>query len=361
MNYYDWMHAVDEDLLEEAAAPRRRKHYGAIAAAACAALVLLAGVLIWAPWQAGDSAVLQAEQPTPQSQTAPHGGESGNAAEEPLPHESAAPADTADAADAAGSSDAAGAETGVTAQTLAELGYTLSLPDGATNCTYQVMDSTDTPMVQVDFVLEGADYTLRALQAPEPVELVTEPAAHTLTWRSGGADWQLQESGSDSWFGWYDDGIQYCLLTAAANDSLLTTARQIMVQYGLDVAVAPADATDITCQVFSLDAGTETLTVAQTEFVLDGVRYRYRTAATGQIAEDFFDLTCTENYAVNTVGEVGWCSARLSYNDNGAGKIVWFDIAPGLLYSLEMDTAASADALCDAALCLYTPAQGEVG
>jgi hypothetical protein len=46
---------------------------------------------------------------------------------------------------------------------------------------------------------------------------------------------------------------------------------------------------------------------------------------------------------------------------DGSGKLVWFDVVPGLLYSLTMSDGASQSALLDMAQQLYTPAQGDVG
>ena len=58
---------------------------------------------------------------------------------------------------------------------------------------------------------------------------------------------------------------------------------------------------------------------------------------------------------------MAWCSARLSWNEDGSGKLVWFDLVPGLLYSLTMDSGASEQALMDMAAQLYEPAQGDAG
>ena len=66
-------------------------------------------------------------------------------------------------------------------------------------------------------------------------------------------------------------------------------------------------------------------------------------------------------YETETDTELGWCQAKLLYTDGGAGKILWYDVAPGVLYSLSMDTGASEEALQDMALALYTPLQDDVG
>ena len=53
--------------------------------------------------------------------------------------------------------------------------------------------------------------------------------------------------------------------------------------------------------------------------------------------------------------------ARLAFDKNAGGKIVWFDPAPGLLYSLYMESGASEAALLDMADLLYDPAQDDAG
>lgn len=48
----------------------------------------------------------------------------------------------------------------------------------------------------------------------------------------------------------------------------------------------------------------------------------------------------------------------LDLSEDGSGKVIWFDIAPGLLYSLTMDNNASEEALLPLAEQIYTPVQG---
>ena len=80
------------------------------------------------------------------------------------------------------------------------------------------------------------------------------------------------------------------------------------------------------------------------------------------VEENFADISGVEKtFAAETTAEIGWCSARLSFDENGEGKVVWFDPAPGLLYSLHMETGASEAALLDMAALLYDPAQNNAG
>lgn len=104
------------------------------------------------------------------------------------------------------------------------------------------------------------------------------------------------------------------------------------------------------------------LAVDETTFRLDGVRYSYRTAATDRIEEDFADISGIDTeYQNQSAAQVGWCQAKLAYEDGGAGGIIWFDVAAGLLYSLSMDQGASESALLEMANLLFTPTQGDVG
>ena len=84
-------------------------------------------------------------------------------------------------------------------------------------------------------------------------------------------------------------------------------------------------------------------------------------AATGQVELPFQDISGLPDYAVTEDAKILWCPAVISYDESGAGKITWFDVAPGLVYSLSADNSAGRDALLDMANRLFTPAQGEVG
>jgi hypothetical protein len=120
------------------------------------------------------------------------------------------------------------------------------------------------------------------------------------------------------------------------------------------VTVAPESAEKITYNVFLFGD----LTVAETTFVIDGITYAYRMAATTEIGEDFADISGMEGpFGQNTEGEVLWCSAKLSFDEGGQGKIVWFDVVPGILYSLRAESGASADMLQNMAVQLFEPVQ----
>ena len=159
---------------------------------------------------------------------------------------------------------------------------------------------------------------------------------------------------------WYEQetGMQWCLSGKQGTSALLSTAADILNTLGYNLDVAPAGAKELVFRKLTQ----EDLSVGETTFVLDGIFYAYRVAATNVVEENFADISGAEkSFAEESIGEVGWCSARLSFNENADGKIVWFDPAPGLLYSLYMETGASEAALLDMASLLYAPAQNDAG
>lgn len=234
-----------------------------------------------------------------------------------------------------------------TMEDIAALGFRLLLPEEAEAATYEICDGGIA--VEADFTLAGENYTCRAEKTAE----AEVPAAE------------------DGWVAWYteEEEVLYILAGGGATgeDALLTTARQIMNRLGYDMDVAPKNAKNIMYITFTLDPGdgTEPLETAETSFEMDGIRYAYRTAGTGQVVLQ--DISGVQNgvqnqdYENHSSVEIGWCAAEAFWTEGGAGKLIWLDLAPGLVYSLTMDTGASEKALTEMALTLYTPAQGDAG
>ena len=137
---------------------------------------------------------------------------------------------------------------------------------------------------------------------------------------------------------------------------LLDTVDDIFSVLGHQLTQAPEGAQDIHYNAFYLDE----LVVGETTFTLDGVSCAYRIAPTYDTSADFADISgVEEDFANRAEAEMGWCPARLAWNDGGAGKIVWFDVVPGQLYSLSVDAGASREGLLDLAGQLFAPAQEE--
>lgn len=209
------------------------------------------------------------------------------------------------------------------------------------------------------FTQDGAKYTIISRTAEEPQNISgREDTENSLIWTTGGLEFKLCSTKDVAWVSWYDTNTktQWCLSTDASTLALLTTASEIVEELGYNVAIAPEGATDITYDAFRIN----NLAVAETTFLLDSIRYSYRMAATYETVLPFADISGTEtNYEHHVTAEVGWCPAELYYTENGAGKIIWFDIVPGLLYSLSMETGASEESLLSLAHELFSPAQDE--
>ena len=293
------MHSVDDDLLEEAlTAPRRRKPLPWISAAIAACLLLVVGWII-------------------------------------LP----------------------GRTTAVTAAQLADMGYEMKLPEIAEQIHYEIVTLAEQKAAQARFVIHNTKYIYQTVKTQEE-QLLSDRKneSQVLSWNTGNVKIQLLSSPSSTSVSWYlEDEQTQCHLAARANtQEVLTTASQILQATGLDVTVAPDNAENITYNAFRMDG----LTVAETTFQRGGVTYAYRMAGTSELLEEFKDISDMAGpFSQVTAGEVCWCRAKISLDDGGQGKIIWFDLVPGILYSLSMDSGATEEVLLDMANELFIPAQ----
>ena len=290
------MNSIDDDLLEEAAAPVKKvRVLPWIAAAAC--LVLVAGLAV-------------------------------------LPNRSPA----------------------VTLSELTDCGYDIRLPEEAVQISYDLLTLADQEAAQACFVIEDTAYVYHAVKTLEPQPLSPSDHDEVLSWNMGDLDIQLLSSDSSTSVSWYQQEQQtQCYLSANADTrQVLTTASQILLATGMDVTVAPENAENITYNAFLLDG----LTVAETTFQMDGITYAYRMSATRELLENFKDISgLTEPFEQIRAGEILWCRAKICYNEGGQGKIIWFDVVPGILYSLSMDSGATEEVLLELATQLFIPAQ----
>ena len=246
----------------------------------------------------------------------------------------------------------------VTFTDLSDMGYVMKLPEDAKQIQYEILTLADSEGAQASFLIRDTEYLYQAVKTSEQQMLSDSVKAepNALTWNSGNLDIQLLSSSSSTSVSWYipDDQTQWYLTAQADTLEVLTTASQILRATGLDVTVAPESAGNITYNVFLFGD----LTVAETTFVIDGITYAYRMAATTQIGEDLVDISGMEGpFGQNTEGEVLWCSAKLSFDEGGQGKIIWVDVVPGILYCLSAESGASADMLQNMAVQLFEPAQ----
>lgn len=301
-----FMNAVDDDLLEEAlfTSKRLKAHWkGLAAAAACLCVVL--GALLWQSW-------------TP-----------------------ATPQDIVTAADLAG------------------YGYELPIPTDVQNVIYDLLPSqSETPIAQAEFDQGGHAVTLRAWRTEEPQNIFGSDETWTeqVDWIAGSTAMTLHSNAQTAQVSWYTAETQWSVRSDMTPADLLDTVADIFNILGHQLTQAPEGAQDIHYNAFYFDD----LAVGETTFTLDGVTCAYRIALTYDTSADFADISGVEgDFAHHTETEVGWCPARLDWSEGGAGKIVWFDVVPGQLYSLSVDAGASQESLLDLANQLFIPAQEE--
>lgn len=246
----------------------------------------------------------------------------------------------------------------VTFTDLSDMGYVINLPENAEQIQYEILTQANLDGAQASFLIGDTEYLYQGVKTSEQQMLSGSVEAETnvLTWNSGNLDIQLLSSSSGTSVSWYirDTQTQWYLTAQAEAEDVLTIASQLLRATGLDVTVAPESAENITYDAFLLDD----LTVVETTFVIDGIAYVYRMAATTEVGEDFADISGMDGpFGQNIETEVLWCSAMLSFDEGGQGKIIWFDAVPGILYSLSVESDASAEMLQNMADRLFEPAQ----
>lgn len=243
---------------------------------------------------------------------------------------------------------------------LRSMGYGMTLPETVKIISYALITQNDRSGAEARFLVGDTEYVYREEKTVQPQTLSSSAAVELLSWNAESLDIQLCTATDSTSVSWYTSETQIQGYLTAQADSLtvLTTASQILRSTGLDVTVAPEEATDITYNAFLLDG----LTVAETTFVLDGIRFSYRMAATAELLEDFKDISGIEGpFEQISAGEVAWCRAKISYTEGEQGRIIWFDVVPGILYSMSMEQGASDETLLELANELFEPAQDTIG
>lgn len=313
-----FQHAADKAMLEEAQTPMKKKNtWARFAAAAACVCVVAAAAVIWQPWNSGRP-------------------DDGGAVQIPNPW------------------------TDTTLENIRAMGYDMVLPDGAENITFTALNAEggSAAMVQADYTLGGAEYTCRAAKTAEPEDIsgLYETWEQDLSWTVGEAQLQMCTNNLTGYVSWYLPGEeqQWCVSSASGDAQLLQNAEILAQGLGQELATAPEGAENVILRVFSLEGHT----VAETAFTADGARWTYRTAP-GEL--ELIDISGLADFSAGAAGQVSYCEARLSYDEGGAGKIVWFDIVPGIEYSLSVESGANEQMLLDMANALFVPMQGDAG
>ena len=249
---------------------------------------------------------------------------------------------------------------GTTLADIRAMGYDMVLPDGAENITFTALNAgaNGAEMVEADYTLGGVAYTCRAAKSAESEDIsgLYETWDQDLSWTVGETQLHMCTNNLTGYVSWYLPGEeqQWCISSSSADAQLLHNAEILAAGLGQELATAPEGAEDTVISVFSQDG----LTVAETAFTYGGARWAYRTAP-GVL--DLIDISGLGDFSTGADGSVSYCEAQLSYDEGGAGKIIWFDVVPGIEYSLSVESGASAQTLTDMANTLFVPMQGDAG
>ena len=246
-----------------------------------------------------------------------------------------------------------------TASELSALGYNIILPETVDNAKYQLVKTTDSEKAKASFTLYGDKYTYEIVKTDQPTSSAasTSSAESTLSWRSNGLDLCMVQSDTDYSVSWYleETHTQHTLSSTDVNQ-LLNTAREVLLLTGLELASAPTNAENIQYRVFSY----QNLVIAETTFLYNDTLCAYRMAASQEITEYVTDISELDiTFSSVIPANVNYCLAKLSFNPNQEGKIIWYDVVPGITYSLSVDSNATEELLLQLANELFEPAQGD--
>jgi hypothetical protein len=295
------------------------------------------------------------------------------------------------------------------ATTLEEIeacGYDMSLPEGAEDVSYYWLDResaegaeasatdgsedgsadvsdesnvevSDVDIAQATFTIDGTEYTYRVLLGTEQTDLfvVLDDDTDQMVWTNNDLSISTENADDTSYVCWYDmnSQTQWCLASEGDDDVAMDAAYSILMTLGFDIGTAPEGSENVSYDILTVDAldsakepeAVDGITVTDLYFEYDGACCTYRIGVPLTVPEEVPDISETEgNYeiTVDTSDEstwVGWCRTAIYYTPGGEGKIVWFDVVPGICYSLTVDNGASEDSLRSMAASLYTPMQTE--
>lgn len=140
---------------------------------------------------------------------------------------------------------------------------------------------------------------------------------------------------------------------------------------------APEGAKDVSYTYINTD-----VKIAQVTFVYNGKEYCYRAKPTSEIlnmgsSDDDSTLLGVmlnmeesikqgeelsglyEDWSGGGMATVSYCEAAYKMSKSKVGFITWFDVVPGILYSLSCDKCKSYEDLVDVAQIAFVPAQGD--
>ncbi len=143
-------------------------------------------------------------------------------------------------------------------------------------------------------------------------------------------------------------------VVSSSNPIQSMTQEEMMEQTGLNIA-APAEATDVMYSVIDGDSK-----IAQVDLKLNGQSGTIR-ACTEDIPEgELKDISGLNfEWSNNADVTVGYNDAKAYWNEDGIGYVTWYDLVPGILYSVSMGGGANEQSLAAFAEAVYVPMQGD--
>lgn len=139
--------------------------------------------------------------------------------------------------------------------------------------------------------------------------------------------------------------------TAVVNPMHESSQEAILQELGLSFQI-PAGAENVAFWTIGSDP-----VLAQMNFTFDGDEYTYRVSTNSgneDISGMYYEWEQTEETSV------GGLTAEVKWIDWNQGVISWYDVVPGIQYSLSQDTNATFNSLEIMANALFIPVQGEV-
>ncbi len=96
--------------------------------------------------------------------------------------------------------------------------------------------------------------------------------------------------------------------------------------------------------------------IGQADYSFEGDEYNARIASLAA-EEDISGMHYT--WTETSEAEVGYCTASVNLTAEGQGVISWFDVVPGMMYTVSMSKNATADKLIAMANRVFVPVQGD--
>ncbi len=139
------------------------------------------------------------------------------------------------------------------------------------------------------------------------------------------------------------------------NPVVEATALEVMERTGVSF-IKPAGSQDVAYYIIETDS----CDIAEMTFTLNGVDCTCRICGTGVPTDGLLDISgMYYEWTGEDTAMVGGNEAELYWLEGEQGIALWYDYAPGLMYSLAVDSGASRDNLLLLAEELYIPVQGD--